>query len=782
MRNLNKIVIAVLLILTAGLFSSTSIKAQQILNNNKLRFGNGAEQSVNNTGNLQQPFYYNGALSLWRKLTYSSYPLDNAFALNGVGTSEWNVNGNIVLNPAMTGQSIDVSGFIATSGNNGYGTIISTGTINIGGQNMEVTTTYILPQNNAFIKVTTRIKNTSSSAMSNVRYWIGTRDDWVGATDAPRKQKGNLVGGAFVQNSLSSDKSLALKISTGAEGVLFYTTTNKANIVTYCCYNNFISNVVPQNPATSPLDITSDGAYGMYVRMNDLAVNSSDEFSWYYAAGELANLEQIIAQVASASGAVSEIMCSTATFKATTSATGTGYWMAVPHGSTAPTANQIKSGGNYGSVTIGGSSSATMTANVEHTFYLSGLSNNTNYDLYFVSEDATPAFSTIAVNNFTTMVYGSPTVTTTAISAITPTSASSGGNAAISCETITARGVCWNTTGNPTIADSVSTNGTGPGNFASSLTGLTVGTTYYVRAYATNSVGTGYGSEVTFVASLSFCTPAASTNACTYMSISNVTTTGGTTNFNNSSACTSSSYTNYSSSNSVSQTQGSNVNMSLSSTGYPLHYSVWVDYNNDGIFATTEQVIAYNNSAASMTVNTSFTIPSNAPIGSHRMRVRGDYYGVSIPTDPCATLQYGETEDYSIMVNISGPSNPTSVSASSNTICYGTSTTLTCNGAAGTVYWYTGSCGGTQVSTGNTFNASPAATTTYYARNYSNGNFSLGCASITVTVNPLPTITCPGNQSAYSSSSSCNATVTYSSSSTGTPTPSVSYSFSGATT
>lgn len=87
------------------------------------------------------------------------------------------------------------------------------------------------------------------------------------------------------------------------------------------------------------------------------------------------------------------------------------------------------------------------------------------------------------------------------------------------------------------------------------------------------------------------------------------------------------------------------------------------------------------------------------------------------------------------------PPNPSSITAASNTICSGSSTTLTANGAVGTVYWYTGSCGFTQIGTGNSINVSPGASTTYYARNLNGGLFSGGCASITITVNPVPSVT-----------------------------------------
>jgi hypothetical protein len=94
-----------------------------------------------------------------------------------------------------------------------------------------------------------------------------------------------------------------------------------------------------------------------------------------------------------------------------------------------------------------------------------------------------------------------PSVTTAAITSIGTTTATGGGEVTdIGSAAVTARGVCWNTTGNPTTADSYTTNGTGIGTFVSSLTGLTSGQFYYVRAYATNLVNTTYGNEVTFTA------------------------------------------------------------------------------------------------------------------------------------------------------------------------------------------------------------------------------------------------------------------------------------------
>lgn len=90
-----------------------------------------------------------------------------------------------------------------------------------------------------------------------------------------------------------------------------------------------------------------------------------------------------------------------------------------------------------------------------------------------------------------------PVVTTTAATTITPYSFATGGNVVTEGgATVTARGVCYSITENPTITDTHTTDGAGTGTFTSSLTGLTQNTIYYVRAYATNNVGTGYGEQI----------------------------------------------------------------------------------------------------------------------------------------------------------------------------------------------------------------------------------------------------------------------------------------------
>ncbi|MCF8146618.1 MAG: IPTL-CTERM sorting domain-containing protein [Deltaproteobacteria bacterium] len=107
-----------------------------------------------------------------------------------------------------------------------------------------------------------------------------------------------------------------------------------------------------------------------------------------------------------------------------------------------------------------------------------------------------------------------PTVTTQAVTGIGATTATGNGNITdLGYSNPTQHGVCWNTTGIPTIADNKTEDGpvgvAGP--FTSPMTGLSPNTTYYVRAYATNSVGTAYGDEVSFTTNTQ--TPTVTTQA-----------------------------------------------------------------------------------------------------------------------------------------------------------------------------------------------------------------------------------------------------------------------------
>jgi len=131
-----------------------------------------------------------------------------------------------------------------------------------------------------------------------------------------------------------------------------------------------------------------------------------------------------------------------------------------------------------------------------YTSNITGLSPNTTY---YVRAYATNSVGTAygEQRTFTTNAQqGMPSVTTEDVTNITITTANCGGNVtADGGAVVTARGVCWSTSQNPTTSNSKTTNGTDLGPYTSYITGLSPNTTYYVRAYATNAEGTAYGEE-----------------------------------------------------------------------------------------------------------------------------------------------------------------------------------------------------------------------------------------------------------------------------------------------
>ena len=126
------------------------------------------------------------------------------------------------------------------------------------------------------------------------------------------------------------------------------------------------------------------------------------------------------------------------------------------------------------------------------------LANTTYYVRAYATNTVGTAYST--VTTFRTLSASLATVVSVSPSQITNSSATSGGNITFDGGSIvTSRGVCWsNTTSLPTISNSQTNNGGGIGSFSSSLTNLAENTTYYLRAYATNGIGTAYGTVYSF--------------------------------------------------------------------------------------------------------------------------------------------------------------------------------------------------------------------------------------------------------------------------------------------
>ena len=179
----------------------------------------------------------------------------------------------------------------------------------------------------------------------------------------------------------------------------------------------------------------------------------------------------------------------------------------------------------------------------EFTAEITGLTPNTNYYICAYARNYVGiAYGDII--NIKTSEIQLPTLTTTSITEITSMSAKSGGVIqSAGGGQITSRGVCWNTTPNPTTSNYHTVDGTGTGAFISDLNNLIPGTTYYVRAYATNEYGTAYGQERTFRTlidngsgsdcSTSIYLPFSNYSSCGEMAFTNVDFTIATTSFTN---------------------------------------------------------------------------------------------------------------------------------------------------------------------------------------------------------------------------------------------------------
>ena len=282
-------------------FYSISIYGQHI-NNGNLRFGSDGAISINSSGNLQQPWYYNEGDSRWWKLTYSNYALDSKIAVGGDGTAEWNENGTLRRNPIMNNQTIDQSNFTVNSGT-GTGTLVVKGEITIGSNNFELEHSYTL-LSEKFIKIETTLTNKGASSANNIRFWVGTKDDYIGNSDVPRKVRSNITNSSLVSITTISQRSKALEVSSNDEGVLFFTTYPNANTAIKR-YSSITFPATTIDPNTVPILTEgggtiggpNDSSYALFIRMNDLAQNESDSFSWYYAASPISEFQDIIDDV-----------------------------------------------------------------------------------------------------------------------------------------------------------------------------------------------------------------------------------------------------------------------------------------------------------------------------------------------------------------------------------------------------------------------------------------------------------------------------------------------------
>ncbi|NTW31034.1 MAG: hypothetical protein HGB12_00090 [Bacteroidetes bacterium] len=271
------------------------------------------------------------------------------------------------------------------------------------------------------------------------------------------------------------------------------------------------------------------------------------------------------------------------------------------------------------------------------------INNNVTHSLscYFAEQTGTSQDPQLVI--VYTIINVAPTVTTQAVTSVTGTTSTGNGNVtADGGATITERGVCWNTSATPTTANNKATSAGTTGAFTPSITGLTAGTLYYVRAYAINSVGTSYGNEVSFT---TLNVPTVTTQAGTSITSTtatgngNVTADGGTT-ITERGVCWNTSTT-PTTANSKGITAGTTGAFASSMTGLTagtLYYvrayainSVGISYGNQVTFSTpAPATVNWNNSNVqeiTLTANRSLTFINGKSGGLYTLIIKQNSTG-----------------------------------------------------------------------------------------------------------------------------------------------------------
>lgn len=220
------------------------------------------------------------------------------------------------------------------------------------------------------------------------------------------------------------------------------------------------------------------------------------------------------------SAVATEITSSGAKLAGTVSANYLSTQVSFEYGLTTTYGNTVASIPN----TVDGNSDASVSGSI------TGLTPST---VYHFRIKATNSLGTSYSNDISfTTLSAIPVLTTAAITNNIGTSVTSGGNITFQGNSpVSQRGICWSSSAAPTIQNNKTASGTGTGTFTCSADGLTPGTAYHLRAYATNNEGTAYGNEVAFTtnaipATLST-SPATGVNSTSATIVGNISNNGG---------------------------------------------------------------------------------------------------------------------------------------------------------------------------------------------------------------------------------------------------------------
>lgn len=312
--------------------------------------------------------------------------------------------------------------------------------------------------------------------------------------------------------------------------------------------------------------------------------------------------------------------------------------------------------------------------------------------------------------------------------------------------------------------------GTATAAFSANITGLTANTTYYLFVRS-NCGGTFSAWSPSGVFQTGYCL---STAGSTTTYINNFSTTGGIVNItNNGSGFSASGYGNFTG-QTVSQQPYGTVNFSSSYVGGTFGFNIWIDWNNDYDFDDLgEKVYGSGNFFTSNTG--SFTVPANASIGSHRMRIRANWLD-SNPL-PCGSISNGETEDYNfVVVALPCSGNPNNITTPAIAFTTATISWSAASPAPASGYQYivsstaispvpstapTGSTG-TGVTSANLTGLSSGSQYYVWVRSNCGGSQGIWVGPVSFITNAPPPVTtnatiCPGGSATLTATGSCTS-------------------------
>ncbi|NOU48613.1 MAG: hypothetical protein HOO86_16350, partial [Bacteroidales bacterium] len=366
------------------------------------------------------------------------------------------------------------------------------------------------------VPTVTSISPTSGSTTGGTSVTI-TGTNLTGATAV------SFGGTAATGYTVNSATQITATSPAKSAGTVDITITTAGGTSATSASDQFTYIAVPGISGISPTSGTTAGGTSVVITGTNLTGASDVSFGGTAATGYTVNsATQITATSPAKSAGIVDITITTAGGTSATSASDQFTYIAPPSATTNAAASVTSTGATlngsvnannasttvtfeygldtgYGTTVTADQSPVTGSSATSVSKAITGLSASTTYHFRVIGVNG-GGTTNGSDQTFTTSPLA-PTVTTQAASSIAATTATGNGNiTSLGVPNPTAYGVCWNTGGTPTTSDSKTDNGAASaiGAFTASMTGLTASTTYHVRAFATNTANTSYGTDVSF--------------------------------------------------------------------------------------------------------------------------------------------------------------------------------------------------------------------------------------------------------------------------------------------